>query len=137
MAVYDRSTLPRCASIAVVDDDAFVRRALERLLRAAGYRVSTHASGAEFLRAVETSVPACVLLDVHMPGLTGFDVLQTLRDMPNGSAVLLLTADHDPRTRQRALALGATACLLKPFDDALLLDTIAAALGRLTNRGLR
>jgi FixJ family two-component response regulator len=114
--------------IAVIDDDFSMRKALERLLRAAGYRVTAHASGAEFLTALETSRPACVLLDVHMPEISGFDVLENLRARAYESAVLMLTADHDERTRERAMTLGATACLLKPFDDAHLLDAIQAAL---------
>jgi FixJ family two-component response regulator len=114
--------------IAVIDDDPSMRRALERLLRAAGYRVTAHASGAEFLTAFETSRPACVLLDVHMPETSGFDVLESLRARAYDRAVLMLTADHDPRTRDRAMTLGATAFLLKPFDDARLLDAIQAAL---------
>lgn len=90
--------------------------------------MTLHASGAEFLTALETSRPACVLLDVHMPETTGFDVLEALRAGAYDSAVLLLTADRDPRTRHRAMKLGATACLLKPFDDARLLETVQAAL---------
>jgi FixJ family two-component response regulator len=114
--------------IAVIDDDPSVRRALERLLRSAGYGVSAHGSGAEFLRSLEVSLPACVVLDVHMPELTGLDLLPALRERLNGRAVLVVTADQNPRTRRRAMALGAVACLSKPLDDAALLEAIAAAL---------
>jgi FixJ family two-component response regulator len=78
--------------------------------------------------SLEVSRPACVVLDVHMPELTGFDLLPILREKLNGSAVLVLTADRHPRTCRRAMALGAVACLSKPFDDATLLEAIAAAL---------
>jgi FixJ family two-component response regulator len=116
--------------ISVVDDDPFVRRALERLLRAGGYAVSSHALAGEFLRSLETFLPACVVLDLHMPGLTGFDVLEALRSKASSIAVVVLTADHNVRTCHDALERGAAACVAKPIDGTLLLDTIAAALRR-------
>jgi FixJ family two-component response regulator len=116
--------------IAVIDDDASVRRSLERLLRASGYVVTSHASAADFLLSLETSAPACIVLDVHMPGFTGFDLMRALRARSWDSAVVVLTADPDPHTAHRALALGAVACLAKPFDETMLLDTIADAVDR-------
>jgi two-component system response regulator FixJ len=113
--------------IAVIDDDPAVRSAIERLLRAAGYRVVSYASGVEFLRSVEDLQAVCVAIDIHMPELTGFEILNVLREKSFAGAVVVLTADQDSRTRERALALGAAAFVLKPFDDTLLLDAIAAA----------
>ena len=62
------------ALIAIVDDEESVRKALSRLLRAAGFSVETYSSGAEFLRAVEIRLPQCVVLDLRMPHVSGFDV---------------------------------------------------------------
>ena len=64
--------------LAVVDDDADVRVALMRLVSSAGFAVETFASGAEFLRSVEDHEPDCVVLDLHMPGMSGFDVQEAL-----------------------------------------------------------
>jgi FixJ family two-component response regulator len=114
--------------IAIIDDDPSVRRALERLLRAAGYRVASYASGAEFLPSLETAPPACAIVDIHMPGLTGFDILAALREKRSASVAVVLTADQDPQTRVRALGLGAAACVTKPFNDTLLLEAIASAI---------
>jgi two-component system response regulator FixJ len=114
--------------ISVVDDDLSVRRALERLLRAAGYAVSSHASGTDFLLSLETSLPECVVLDLHMPGLTGFDVVEALGAKAPSMPVVVLTADHNSRTCDEALGRGAAACLRKPIDEALLLEMIAGAL---------
>ena len=113
--------------ISVVDDDPSVRRALERLLRAGGYAVSSHALGADFLLSLQTRFPECVVLDLHMPGLTGFDVVEVLGTKAASLPIVVLTADHNSVTCDKALTRGAAACLAKPIDEALLLETIAWA----------
>jgi FixJ family two-component response regulator len=69
--------------IAVVDDEENVRRALERLFRSAGICVETFPSGAEFLEALKTREPDCVVLDLHMPGVNGFEVQRGSRRQPS------------------------------------------------------
>ena len=113
--------------IALVDDDEFVRRGLARLLRAAGHAVQTYSSGAEFLQASQSVHPACVVLDLHMPQVSGYEVLKALRDRSVSVPVVVVTADTDPQTPARTIALGAAACLAKPVEGAVLLDAIAAA----------
>jgi FixJ family two-component response regulator len=114
--------------IAVIDDEESVRQALGRLMRAAGFGVETHASGADFLRTVERNRPQCVLVDLHMPELNGFDVLQALQRMDARLPVLFLTANDSAENRARALRLGASAYLTKPVDEAVLVDAIQTAL---------
>lgn len=114
--------------IAVVDDESSVRKAMERLIRSAGMSVQTFASGDEFLLAVMLSAPDCVVLDLHMPGLTGFEVQERLAQLQLGVPVVVVTGHDTPEARARALAGGAAAYLLKPVDERALLEAIAAAI---------
>lgn len=122
------SPMSKLFEIAVVDDDESVCKALKRLLGSAGYHASTFTRGAEFLRSVETRRPDCVVLDVHMPGMTGLDVLARLKDSGSEVPVIIITAYDDRETHQKALQAGAL-FLRKPFNDQALLDAIHDALG--------
>lgn len=114
--------------IAVVDDESSVRKALERLIRSAGMSVTAYASGDEFLAAVALAVPDCVVLDLHMPGATGFEVQTRLAQLAIRVPVVVLTGHDTPESRQRAVAGGAAAYLLKPVDERALLEAIVAAI---------
>ena len=115
--------------IAVIDDDEAVRRALTRLMRAAGYQAEAYGSGAEFLRAVvEGSAPACIVLDLHMPELNGFDMLIRVSRFSAHVPVVMITGAHDQQIALRASELGAYACLSKAAGSTVLLDAIAAAI---------
>jgi len=122
--------------IAVVDDEESVLKALERLLRAEGFSVETFSSGADFLRSVQRHRPHCVVLDLHMPQLSGFQVQQALRQIDAALPVVIITGDDAPGSRARALGQGAKAFLRKPVDDAILLDAIYAAIRDGRNNGL-
>jgi FixJ family two-component response regulator len=115
--------------LAVVDDDADVRIALTRLVSAAGFAVETFASGAEFLRSVENHEPDCVVLDLHMPEMSGFDVQGALAIGHATVPVVVITGHDTPESRARAVQLGAKAYLCKPVNDEALLAAIGAALG--------
>ena len=114
--------------IAIVDDEESVRKALSRLLRASGFSVETYSSGAEFLRAVEIRLPQCVVLDLRMPHVSGFDVQRALKQANAQVPVVIVTGDDAPESRADALALGAKAYLRKPVDDEMLIDAIQAAI---------
>ena len=113
--------------VAIVDDEDSVRVALERVLRACGMQVVTFPGGSEFLLALETVRPQCVVLDLHMPKLSGFEVLELLMQEGRHLPVVVVTGHDSPEARTRALAAGASAYLTKPIDDGLLLDEIARA----------
>lgn len=115
--------------IAVVDDDASVRKAIARLLVAFGLRAEAFASGQEFLASLASIQPACLVLDLHMPGLTGLDVQNELTRAGKRLPVVIITAYDEPEARAECLAAGAAAFLLKPIDDQVLLDAIAKAVG--------
>jgi FixJ family two-component response regulator len=124
------SQMARDASLlAVVDDDADVRVALTRLVSSAGFTVETYASGAEFLDSIRDHKPDCVVLDLHMPDLSGFDVQDALADAHAAIPVVVMTGHDTPESRARALQLGAHAYLCKPVDDNALLAAISTAIG--------
>lgn len=124
--------------VAVVDDEEDVRHSLQRLLRAAGFEVLAYASGTEFLRHVADSLPDCVVLDLHMPRLTGLDVQAALRERDLVLPVVILTGNETAETRAAALAAGVDGYLTKPVDDDILIGAIEAAMhqhGRRRDRG--
>jgi two-component system response regulator FixJ len=118
----------RTPRIAVVDDDPFVLRGLGRLLRSAGFDVDTYASGAAFLNAGGDDEPDCVVLDLHMPQTTGFEVQAQLVKRGRCAPVIVITGGDNPDARSRALRLGAKGYLEKPVDDKALLAAIAVAI---------
>ena len=113
--------------IAVVDDEVSVRTALGRLLRLADYHVAAFGSGDAFLASMAAHRFDCVILDLHMPGMSGLDVQVRLRkdfDVP----VVFITASDDVGLGQTSLAAGAVRLLRKPFSNDALLDAVRLAL---------
>jgi FixJ family two-component response regulator len=90
----------------------------------AGFEVETFLSGEEFLRSLLTGQPDCIILDLHMPGVTGFDVQARLAAAHAAVPVVVITGHDSPGARERALAGGAAAYLRKPVSDDALLATI-------------
>ena len=115
--------------LAVVDDDADVRVALMRLVSSAGFAVETFASGTEFLRSVQDREPDCVLLDLHMPEMSGFDVQGALASGHPAVSVIVMTGHDTPESRARAVQMGAKVYLCKPINDEVLLAAIGTAIG--------
>jgi FixJ family two-component response regulator len=116
-------------TIAVVDDDAAIRKALERLLRGAGFEVETFASGEDYLaRGV---CPGCLVLDISLGGMSGLELREQLIRTGAAVPIVFITA-HDDAATQRALQKAAgVPCLRKPFDEALLFEAIAAVTGEM------
>ena len=114
--------------IALVDDEASVRKALGRLLRMADYEVQAYASGEEFLSALGDCMPDCALLDIHLPGLTGIQVQMRLQADHVQLPVVFITASDDPDIGRSALQAGGLRVLRKPFSSRELLASIVFAL---------
>ena len=114
--------------MALVDDEAPVRRALGRLLRATGHEVLSFASAQEFLDSLDLRRPHCVLLDIQMPGLNGLQVRDRLKEVQPTLPVVFITGSDDPELARRALSGGAIGLLHKPFSRQMLLDAVASAL---------
>ncbi|HEU5049197.1 MAG TPA: response regulator [Gemmatimonadales bacterium] len=119
--------------ILVVDDEPDITALVAYHLAKAGYRVSTAASGTEALRAAREERPDVVVLDLMLPGTSGYDVLQELRRMEETRdvGVILLTSRRDEVDRIRGLSLGADDYLTKPFSPAELALRVAAILRRI------
>ena len=121
-------------SVLVVDDEPDITGLVAYHLAKAGYRVSTAASGAEALRAARDQRPDLVVLDLMLPGLSGYDVLADLRRREDTKAVgvILLTARKEEPDRIKGLALGADDYLAKPFSPQELVLRVGAVLRRLS-----
>jgi FixJ family two-component response regulator len=112
----------------VVDDDASVRKGLERLLKSAGYAVESFGSAQVFLDADTTCEgPACLVLDMKMPGLDGFDLQQEILKKEYAMPIVFMTGHGDIPMGVKAIKKGAVDFLTKPFDDDDLLNAIKEA----------
>lgn len=118
------------ARIAIVDDDASVRKALARLLAASSFDIATYGSARDFLTSLESSTPDCLVVDLHMPELTGFDLQRQLAQAGVRIPTIVITGYNEPGLRERCQSAGAAAFLLKPLDGSTLIGVINAATGR-------
>ena len=114
----------RAPVVAIVDDEPGVRRALGRRLDLSGFEARPFASGDEILAHLDGV--DCVILDLHLPGMSGFDVLKALAMREACIPVVVLTGNDTPANRARSLAAGARAYLTKPVDDEDLLRHLHA-----------
>jgi FixJ family two-component response regulator len=111
----------------LVDDDPSVRRALPRLLKSLGVETVAFASAEAFLQAGPWLPEACLILDVQMPGMKGWDLVEHLRASGSTLPVIIITAYNDAQTHDRARRAGIVAYLRKPFDDQALLEALRQA----------
>jgi FixJ family two-component response regulator len=115
--------------VAVVDDDEAVRDSLRFLLEIAGYDVATFASACAFLHAAPSGRPACLVVDQHMPNLTGLELLRRLHAAGDRMPSALMTGSPSEDVTREALSLGAAAVLEKPLVEEHLFRFIEAAIG--------
>ena len=101
-----------------------MRSALRRLLGTHGYKVELFETGDDFLKAAQGHCPDCLLLDLHMPQTTGFDVLQSLSSLELQVPAIIITGHDEPGNAERAYELGAADYLLKPLDETTLVKAI-------------
>jgi FixJ family two-component response regulator len=118
------------ATVCVVDDDAPLRRALSRLLRSAGYSVEAFGTAEDFLAAPHEPAPDCLVLDIHLGSMSGFDLHERLSASGLSIPTVFITGHDDAFTRERARRAGAAGYVRKPFDEADLVAAIQAALSR-------
>jgi len=114
--------------IAIVDDDRSIRKALCRLLRSVDLDVEAYESASEFLEALRTVVPDCLVLDLRMPGMSGLDLQRHLNDTGAQLPTVIMTGHDEPGVRAECLAAGASGYLRKPLDDKALLEAIDDAI---------
>jgi FixJ family two-component response regulator len=116
--------------IAILDDDASVRKALARLISVCSYTVQTYGSAREFIDSLNTSVPDCLILDLQMEDVTGLELLNYLNCRGTPIPTVVLTAQDEPGTHERCADAGAVAFLIKPIGKEQLLKSIEAATRR-------
>jgi FixJ family two-component response regulator len=121
--------------ISIVDDDASLRTATVRLLRAMGFAVQAFASAQEYLQSPRLSDTSCLIADVEMPGMTGIKLQEHLIAHGHTAPMIFITAFPEERVRDQAMKAGAIAFLTKPFDESRLLECVEQALER--SRGRR
>lgn len=114
----------------IVDDDRSVRLALSTLLRSVGFEVHACAGGEELLRSGMAARAGCLIADIRMPGMDGFELQQALHAAGSGLPVVFISGHADGDTRERAMAAGAVGLLSKPFGEADLLQAVRTALER-------
>jgi FixJ family two-component response regulator len=121
------------AIVFVVDDDESVRESLGGLIRSAGLRVETFDSAQQFLASLRSNsvdAPSCLVLDVHLPGLSGLDLQKRMADVDIEIPIIFITGRGDIPTSVRAMKAGAVEFLTKPFRDHDLMDAISQAIER-------
>jgi len=118
------------AIVFVIDDDESIREALKSLIRSVGLKIETFAAAHEFLQTRRPDVPACLILDVRMPGLSGLDLQRELTEANINIPIIFITGHGDIPMSVRAMKAGAVEFLTKPFRDQDLLDAIQQALER-------
>ena len=121
--------MPTNSVVHVIDDDEAVRESLAFLLRSADLDVSTYESATAFLAALPQVEPGCVITDVRMPGLSGTELLQKLKEMGVAMPVIVMTGHGDVPLAVEAMKMGATDFFEKPFDDEALLASVRSSLG--------
>jgi FixJ family two-component response regulator len=114
--------------VSIIDDDASVRVAAGRLVRASGYGAHTFASAEEFLSSPLRDATSCVITDIQMPGMSGLDLQTLLRAEGRRLPIIFITAFPEDNIRARAIDGGAVCLLAKPFDGTALIRQLEAAL---------
>jgi FixJ family two-component response regulator len=120
--------VPEISKICVIDDDESVREALKSLLKSVGFEAEVFPAAEDFLSSDHLPGTSCLILDVRMPGMSGFELHERLIASDDGVPVIFISAHADEEARARALRSGAVDFLLKPFSDEALLNAIDAAM---------
>jgi FixJ family two-component response regulator len=118
-----------CRTVFVVDDDSSLLRSVGRLISSAGFHTQTFERPALLLASEVPETNVCLLLDVHLPEMNGVELYEKLAVARHDLPVIMMTGRDDVQTRRLLERVSAVAVLMKPFDEALLLDAIFRALG--------
>lgn len=124
------TALRKTALIAIVDDDESFRSAMEGLIRSLGHRAVAFASAEAFLDSDPGHAVNCVVSDIHMPGIDGFEMKTRMNERAMGIGVIFVTARSEPFLHDQAMASGAVCLLRKPFEAQVLVDCLARVLDR-------
>ena len=114
-------------AVALIDDDSAVRKALGRVMRSAGFSVTTFESAEEFLARSPEAMPDCLILDINLTGMSGVELSQLLVERGAAIAIVFITAGDDAQTRQTLVGSGVNTWLRKPIDRATLIEAVRHA----------
>lgn len=114
--------------VSIIDDDEALCLSLADLLRSVGYRVEQYGSAEAFLASSDLLGPECIIADIHMPGMSGLELLRKLRGQGITTPVILITALPDKHLDAEAISLGAQRLLRKPFETSSLLECVERSL---------
>jgi len=120
--------LPKIPLVSIVDDDGFVRESTRGLIRSMGYAAETFVSAEEYLQSNRAADTACLISDIHMPGMNGADLQDRLIAEGHRTPIIFMTAFPDEAIRARVLKAGACGFLTKPFSDESLIECLDKAL---------
>lgn len=129
--------MPMPPLISIVDDDRSFRDSMQRLVKSFGYRVQSFPSAAAFLASPGIAATACLVADIHMPDMTGFELFKHLMETGRGVPTILITAYPDDRAQQRMLDQGVRCYLRKPLEEAELIECLRLAVARQRTSGLQ
>jgi FixJ family two-component response regulator len=129
--------IPRNSLVFLIDDDASVRKGVSRLLRSAGYKSEAFESASDFLKREQHAGPACMIVDVRMPGINGMDLQEALIQHRRQEQLVFVTGHGDISMCAQAMKAGAVDFLSKPFRDDELLQCVERALLRSAEERLR
>jgi len=118
---------PTVINVAVVDDDPSICKSLGRLLRASGFAPLTYSSAEAFLQDRPRVIVDCMILDIHLGGMSGFELQKQLAALGSTLPIIFITADEDPDTPEMARQAGCVAYFRKPFPGRKLMETIRRA----------
>jgi FixJ family two-component response regulator len=118
------------AVVHIVDDDESLRRALDHVFRSVGLETRTYGTAREFIDATQPDLPGCIVLDVRLPGINGFDLQTRLAELGIRLPVIFMTGHGDIPMTVRGMKAGAVDFLPKPFRDQDMLDAVAMAIDR-------
>lgn len=121
--------------IAIVDDDRLTRMSLERLLKSAGHRAKSFDSAQDYLDAGDHNGICCIILDIGLPGMSGFELHRRLAAEPNRLPVIFISARDGQDVENKAAQAAAIAFLRRPFEDDHLLNAVQTGMELLKNRG--
>jgi len=122
------TVIPEAHTVYIVEDDTSLRNAVRPLLRSAQYRVITFATAEEFRQSDFKNSPGCLLLDIRLPGISGFELREELLASGAQMPVIFITGQDQAGMEERAMRLGASAYLRKPVDEETLLGAIRLAM---------
>ena len=126
--IYPQFVADKKNLICIVDDDASLRRALGRMVELFGFDVRLFASPRECLDGLDINRASCLILDTTLPGMNGFELHTLLKESNRSVPTIFISAHDDKRYKEKALSVGATAFLNKPFNENSLRDAIENAL---------